>query len=102
MKQHPNQPSTFNEQWLSTNVPGVANDPYVHCMLTLFPLSFYYRADVAKITSNAYTITSYIWPELNYIAPHVIAYENEKKLERNIEKDEIYQKCIDDHFSLSF
>ena len=96
MAKHPNQPSTFNEQWLSTYVPGVRDDPYVHCMLTLIPLSFYYRADVAKIASNTYKITSYIWPELNYVAPHVIQYEQEKKQLRNsIKSNEIiYQKCI--------
>ena len=34
---HPNY--AINEQWLSQAVPGAADDPYVHCVLTLFPLT---------------------------------------------------------------
>jgi len=63
----------INEQWLSQAVPGAADDPYVHCVLTLFPLSFYYRADVAKVANQHYQLAAAAFPDLLYTALSIVA-----------------------------
>ena len=78
-------PSTYNkdvylnEHWLSNTIPGVQQDPYLHCMYDLFELSFYYRANTKKIASQHYKLTSLTWPSLLYTAKHVQEYDDEKK-----------------------
>ena len=68
----------INEEFLSANMPGAANDPYVHCMLSLFSLSFYYRADTATVASRNYEMAARAWPSLaNYQAPHVKQHDQE-------------------------
>lgn len=63
---------SINEEHLSANMPGAANDPFVHCLLSIFSLSFYYRADVAVTASRNYQLASRGWPSLaDYVAPHV-------------------------------
>lgn len=57
----------LDEQLLSSAFPGAAADPFVHCMNSLFSLSFYYRADVAQVANRHYQIASRIWPKLNYV-----------------------------------
>jgi hypothetical protein len=56
----------LDENALSANVPGAVPDPYTHCMLSIFHLSFYYRADVARVANTHYNIAKAIWPELDY------------------------------------
>jgi predicted O-linked N-acetylglucosamine transferase (SPINDLY family) len=65
-------PEVFNDIEISM-IPGAANDPYVHCILTLFHLSFYYRADVAEAARLHYQVATTVWPQLNYISPLVAA-----------------------------
>jgi predicted O-linked N-acetylglucosamine transferase (SPINDLY family) len=57
----------LDEKALSALVPGVEPDPYAHCMLSIFHLSFYYRADVARVANIHYNIAKAIWPQLNYV-----------------------------------
>lgn len=64
-----------DEIWLGSTVPGAGPDPYVHCVLTLFPLSFYYRADVAATARQNYELTAAAWPRLRHVADHVRAHE---------------------------
>jgi predicted O-linked N-acetylglucosamine transferase (SPINDLY family) len=52
---------------LSQSVPGAKSDPFAHCMLSIFHLSFYYRADVARAANARYNIAKAIWPQLNYV-----------------------------------
>lgn len=56
----------LDEQALSGMVPGAADDPYVHCMLSIFHLSFYHAADVAKMANLHYQIATRVWPALSY------------------------------------
>lgn len=58
----------LDEELLSTSFPGAGPDPYVHCTSTIFHLSFYYRADVALVSSRHYQITDLIWPDLRYVS----------------------------------
>ena len=37
-------------------MPGAAPDPFVHCMNSIFYLSFYHHVDVAAISSKKYEI----------------------------------------------
>jgi len=68
---------SINEEYLSANTPGAASDPFVHCMLSIFSLSFYYRADTTATASRNYQLASRAWPSLaNYKAPHVTEYEH--------------------------
>ena len=65
----------IQENEISQNMPGAQADPFVHCMLSLFTLSFYYRADVAATAARFYEMARRGWPTLgNYQAPHVIRY----------------------------
>ena len=48
----------LDEQLLSSAFPGAGADPFVHCMISLFSLSFYYRADVAQVANQHYQIVS--------------------------------------------
>eukprot|EP00984_Skeletonema_dohrnii_P012431 scaffold5043_cov117-Skeletonema_dohrnii-CCMP3373.AAC.2 len=57
--------------------PGAAADPYVHCSLSTFYLSFYYRADVALMSSINYEMARRGWPKLNTTAQFVKAYDEE-------------------------
>ena len=68
----------LNVEWLGRSVPGFGPDPFVHCMLTLFPLSFYYRVDVAKIASLHYQLAVLAFPKLLYTAKHVEEFEKEQ------------------------
>lgn len=69
----------IDDERLSHMVRGVESDPYAHCMLGLFVLSFYYRADVATVAHNHFRMTVAAWPDTTWTAPHVIAYEIEHK-----------------------
>ncbi len=67
----------FNDELTAQALPVSAQDPYIHCALTLFPLSFYYREDVAAIASQHYNIVTRAWPKLKeYIAPHILEMSN--------------------------
>jgi predicted O-linked N-acetylglucosamine transferase (SPINDLY family) len=87
----------LNEQWLSKTIPGVIQDPYVHCVNDLFTLSFYYRANVTKIASQHYKLVSLAWPGLNYIAQHVHQYKKDAAIAAKFASSNNYhhQKCID-------
>jgi len=56
--------------------PGAAPDPYIHCELSVFPLSFYYRADVAAVASRHYEMALRGWPALGTIAKFVQQYDD--------------------------
>jgi predicted O-linked N-acetylglucosamine transferase (SPINDLY family) len=77
VQKHPD--AYLNVQWLASQMPGFAQDPYNHCILTLFPLSFMYRADAAKIANLFYQITALAFPKLLYTAPHVEAFDERQK-----------------------
>ena len=83
-KNHPDV--VLNRRWLFHTMPGFPNDPYVHCVYNLFPLSFYYRADVAKIANLQYRVGSLFFPELLYVAQHVKEFEEEQEEERELVK----------------
>jgi hypothetical protein len=69
---------SINEKDLSASMPGALPDPFVHCMLSLFPLSFYYRADTAETARRFFDMADKGWPTLTqYTAPHVIQYQQE-------------------------
>ena len=55
--------------------PGAAADPFVHCALNSFALSFYYRADVAFVAKNQYLMKKRGWPALDYTAEFVKRYD---------------------------
>jgi protein O-GlcNAc transferase len=65
----------LNEDKLSDAVGPAAPDPYVHCLLSLFQLSFYYRADVAAVASKHYQMAAVVWPDLLWTAPHVMEHD---------------------------
>ena len=66
----------INDEMTTQVLPYSYPDPYIHCALTLFPLSFYYREDVAAIASQHYNIVTRAWPKLKeYRAPHVLEME---------------------------
>jgi len=54
-----------NSAYLANFIPG-GDEPYVHCVLTLFQLSFYYRANTAEAARLYHQVTTNIWPELKY------------------------------------
>lgn len=98
-KKHPN--AQLNNEFMSQNVLGFAGDPYVHCMLTLFPLSFMYRADVAKLANLNFEVGARVWPKLLHTAEHVRKYEEEQKLaSRDTNGGLPSQKCIDGKIKL--
>jgi len=71
-RKSPESLPSLNEQELAATVPGAAEDPYLHCILTMFHLSFYYRADVAEAARLHYEVATAVWPRLNYASPHVL------------------------------
>ncbi len=67
----------FNDELTVAALPLSVQDPYIHCALTVFPLSFYYREDVAAIASQHYNIVTTAWPQLKeYVAPHILEMNN--------------------------
>ena len=64
----------MDQAYLSQFFPGAGPDPYEHCMISIFALSFYYRADVALVASRYYDIGIRIWPELSYISERAKKY----------------------------
>lgn len=70
VEQYKKEKPRFDETELML-VPGAADDPYVHCILTLFQLSFYYQADVAEAAYLHYQVATTLWPKLNYVSPTV-------------------------------
>jgi predicted O-linked N-acetylglucosamine transferase (SPINDLY family) len=101
----------LNAEWLGRSMPGFASDPYVHCVLTLFPLSFYFRADVAKIASLHYQLAALAFPRLLYTAKHVEDFEKEQQQQQQKQQiaksdndktddaspaaKQLFQKCVD-------
>jgi predicted O-linked N-acetylglucosamine transferase (SPINDLY family) len=63
------------EQLILSLSGGAAPDAYEYCILSLFSLSFYYRADTAALAAEHYNLEVAAWPELAYIAPRVKQYE---------------------------
>jgi hypothetical protein len=59
----------LDEKQLSQTVAGAGEDPYIHCALSIFHLSFYYRADVAKAASLRHQVIARVWPQLTYQSP---------------------------------
>ena len=57
----------LDEEALGRNVMNAGNDPYLHCVPTIFHLSFYYRADVAAVASTQHAIATHVWPQLAYV-----------------------------------
>ena len=58
----------LDELKLSTSVMGAERDPFIHCVLSIFHLSFYHRADVARAAQLHAQIATRVWPSLNYTA----------------------------------
>lgn len=65
-----------NDAAVST-MPGAANDPFYHCAVSMFPLSFYHRADVALLSSRYYEMIRRGWPQLNTTADFVRDYHRQ-------------------------
>jgi hypothetical protein len=72
----------LNDNFIGNLIPGAMMDPYVHCLLSLFSLSFYYRADTAVVANNHFRMAAAAWPELLYTAPHVTAYDEALQAEQ--------------------
>ncbi len=74
--------------------PGAAGDPWNHCMISIFPLSFYHEdnVDVAKFASNAYQMALKAWPEMGYTADFVKRYDEETKGKGHAELPRIDRK----------
>jgi len=94
----------LNQDWLAQAIPGFANDPYIHCAGSLFPLSFYYRADVAKIANFNHEIMALTFPKLLYTAHRVKDFDARQQLAREeqqntAESDDsplpVIQECVD-------
>lgn len=90
-KKHPH--AYLNEEWMGNNVPGFASDPYVHCVATIFPLSFYYRADTAKVAYRHFKLASLVFPKLLYTAKFVAEWDKEQRIEAL--KDETRRHDLD-------
>lgn len=58
-------------------LPKADRDPYSHCLLTLFYLSFFYRADIAKVAALHYNVTAAAWPDMIQVAPFVEQYDKD-------------------------
>lgn len=69
------------------SVPGAAQDPFVHCVLSLFDLSFYYQADTAAMAARHYELSRRAWPALNTTAPHVQRYEKQHHRQQKAHMD---------------
>lgn len=69
------QHKTMDDAAASNLIPKADRDPYDHCLLTLFGLSFFYRADVARVAALHYNVTAAAWPDFVHVAPHVKAYD---------------------------
>jgi len=96
-RKHPD--AKLNMDFMAMMMPGFANDPFVHCHLSLFYLSFHYRADVARIANLFYRLATTIFPNLLRTAKHVKRFEEEQKRlrEQNGIGDEsggIIQTCV--------
>lgn len=65
---------SVNDKALSA-FPGAGNDPFVHCMLSIFYLSFYYHVDVAAIAAQNYEMARRGWPALDTTAEFVRKYD---------------------------
>ena len=103
----------LNEEWMGNNVPGFKTDPYIHCVPSLFPLSFYYRANTADVAHRHFKLTSLVFPKLLYTAKFVAEWDKEQQQQQRLEaeaeaealKDDktpgavyrprLYPKCID-------
>ncbi|KAL7541863.1 hypothetical protein ACHAXR_011861 [Thalassiosira sp. AJA248-18] len=68
----------INDPAISAMMPGAVADPYIHCELSIFYLSFYYRADVAAVARRHYEMASRGWPALNATADFVRKYDEEE------------------------
>ena len=62
---HHRQNQRLNDAMTSDMIPRAEKDPYDHCLLTNFFLSFYYRADIAAVASQHYQVTAAAWPDLD-------------------------------------
>lgn len=78
-RDHDNDYWPVKDAEISQTFPGAAPDPYGHCMLTTFYLSFYYRADVALLSKNNYEMARRGWPKLNTTANFVKAYDEDEE-----------------------
>jgi hypothetical protein len=76
--------NTVNDTLISKLFPMAEPDPYAHCLLTVFFLSFYYRADVADVAARHYELTAAAWPDLLWVAPHVNKEREEGCVARKI------------------
>jgi len=92
------QDAHIDVEWLGKSMPGFNRDPYNHCILSLFPLSFYYRADVARIANLFYQMAILAFPKLMYTAQHVKDFDAAQALARaetNNSSTSIVQSCVD-------
>eukprot|EP00548_Thalassiothrix_antarctica_P010082 CAMPEP_0194161186 /NCGR_PEP_ID=MMETSP0152-20130528/78799_1 /TAXON_ID=1049557 /ORGANISM="Thalassiothrix antarctica, Strain L6-D1" /LENGTH=789 /DNA_ID=CAMNT_0038870943 /DNA_START=535 /DNA_END=2904 /DNA_ORIENTATION=+ len=54
-----------------SSLPGVNEDPFVHCVLQMFHHSFYYRADVRSSAAKQFQLVVSLFPDLLYTSPMV-------------------------------
>ena len=85
----------LNEEWMGSNLPGFSNDPYVHCVATLFPLSFYYRANISKVAYRHFELASLVFPKLLYTAKFVAEWDREQRLEALKDENETHRHGFD-------
>ena len=111
-EKNPDADAYLNEEWMGNNVPGFTADPYIHCVPSIFPLSFYYRANTADVAYRHFKLTSLVFPKLLYTAKFVAEWDKEQqqRLEAEALKDDktpgavyeyvyprarLYPTCID-------
>ena len=58
---------SLDQETLSRLFPGASPDPYIHCMVTIFCLSFYDRTDIALLAYRHFQFASKVWPSLKYV-----------------------------------
>ena len=69
------QPDWAIDEGYLAQFPGASTDSYVHCMLSAFYLSFYYRANITQIASQHYEMARRGWPALDTTADFVHDYQ---------------------------
>jgi len=71
--------------------PG-ADDPYIHCIGTLFYHSFYYRGDAAATLHKHFLVASRAFPELLHVRPDLLDFDQREAAERQRAKRAAHSK----------
>ena len=56
---------------MAATMPGFFEDQMRTCLISVFQLSFYYRAETAAVASRHYELAAKVWPEYVWTSPHL-------------------------------